>query len=232
MIRKRLLLRSIEDDRELWVYVSAAEGNVPRVSLEFPEGNSLSGQGGDLWEALVVLRLELERLGFLLSCNGSRRNVFPSAMLRQTSGGRLAYALTLPRGDHAGPAVDILDPAGPTHDLTTVALQREWFDAWLASDLDSRDEMDPRERRLGYNKSLGDLVPQAYDVVLHLVKNGRADLARRVERAGDGAVSDVDLLARSSENLRALLNQVRIEGNVKAQVEALAARLGNMVDRG
>jgi hypothetical protein len=66
------------------------------------------GKGPALFGALVSARRELETHDVLVACNGARRDVCPSAMLRQATGGRRAYVLTVPRTAARPPTVDIL----------------------------------------------------------------------------------------------------------------------------
>lgn len=91
------------------------------------------GGGPDLFEALAQARRGLEAQGVLLGCNGARRDVFPSAMQRQTGWGRRAYVLTMPRTTARLPVVDIFVPAPELSTLATVDAQRAWFDRWRQS---------------------------------------------------------------------------------------------------
>ena len=77
--------------------------------------------------------LALDANGIMLRVNGARRDVFPSAMLRQTSQGRMAYVHTLPRSKMRAVAVDIFEPAPPEAQLATVDEQRAWHDHWAQS---------------------------------------------------------------------------------------------------
>jgi hypothetical protein len=72
----------------------------------------------------------LEADGVLLACNGCRRDVYPSPMLRQSAGGRRAYVLTMPRSEVKPPTVDIFEPAPDVSVVVTVDEQRAWFDHW------------------------------------------------------------------------------------------------------
>lgn len=79
-------------------------------------------EAADLFECLVQVREELEVDGLQICCQGARRNVYPSGMSRQMSGGRFAYLIR-----SAGPAtlddrVDIFDSAR-IDDVTTVGEQ-------------------------------------------------------------------------------------------------------------
>jgi hypothetical protein len=77
--------------------VRFAPGDVCVVEVRLDTLSRARGEGPDLFDALVMARRILEAKGVLLGCNGSRRDVFPSPMLRQSTSGRRAYVLTLPR---------------------------------------------------------------------------------------------------------------------------------------
>lgn len=89
------------------------------------------GEGFDLFGALNSARRVLERLQIVVCCNGSRRDVYPSQMLRQTTKGRRAYVLEMPWSPKKPPSVDIFDPVSDLSTLATVDEQRAWFDQWL-----------------------------------------------------------------------------------------------------
>jgi hypothetical protein len=85
----------------------------------------------DLFEALCVYRRFLERSGgYLLLCNGARKDAFPSAMSRDMGRGCKLYisALSVP----GGRLVETLDPA-PLEAVGTVdeqsAFHNEWFES-------------------------------------------------------------------------------------------------------
>lgn len=89
------------------------------------------GEGPDLFEALTMARRVLEPRQIMLACNGSRRDVFPSPMLRQAAKGRRAYILEVPRSPRRPATVDIFDPVFDLSTLGTVDEQRECFERWL-----------------------------------------------------------------------------------------------------
>lgn len=86
----------------------------------------------DLFQALCDVRTQLEPGGWMLCCQGSRQNVWPSAMGRQMSGGRKAYVLAL--GHRPGPdqLVDIFRPA-PCDQVVKVDVQAAYYQQWLTS---------------------------------------------------------------------------------------------------
>jgi hypothetical protein len=113
--------------------VRFAAGDVCVVEVRVGGDVDARGEGPDLFEALASARRELEAHDVLVACNGARRDVFPSAMLRQAAGGRRAYVLTVPRTAARPATVDIFDPAPDVAALATVEEQRDWFDRWLRS---------------------------------------------------------------------------------------------------
>ncbi len=82
----------------------------------------------DLFEALRLLRLEMERHGWRLAVQGARRDTWPSGMLRDQLDGGAVYVL--PLDPKARPeAVATFDPA-PQELLATVAEQEAAWEAW------------------------------------------------------------------------------------------------------
>ena len=110
--------------------VRFAAGDACVVEVSVGDDIDARGEGTDLFEALVSARRQLEAHGVLVGCNGARRDVFPSAMLRQATGGRRAYVLAMPRTAARPQTVDIFAPAPDTSALATVDEQRAWFDMW------------------------------------------------------------------------------------------------------
>jgi hypothetical protein len=80
-------------------------GDVCLVEVDLGGELGARASGSDLFEALVAARRLLEDQGVLLACNGCRRDVFPSPMLRQAAHGRRAYVLILPRTDASPPPI-------------------------------------------------------------------------------------------------------------------------------
>jgi len=106
-------------------------------------GIGVRALGPDVFEALVAARRVLEQHGILLGCNGSRRDTFPSPMLRQADRGRHAYVCTLPRRSTRPEVVDVREPAPDLRLVTTVDEQRAWFDLWRRSPLDDASSQPP-----------------------------------------------------------------------------------------
>ena len=106
-----------------------------RVVLEVPAFDTMQGQGGDLFEALVQLRLALEVQDTFLKLNGSRLDVYPSGMQRDMILGLNAYVMPMPRRTTKYEVVNIFDPAPRGTTIATVAEQREFRDQWARSPL-------------------------------------------------------------------------------------------------
>jgi hypothetical protein len=110
-------------------------GDVCVVEVSVEGAPWVRGEGSDLFEAFAAVRRVLEAEEVLLVCNGCRRDVYPSPMLRQASAGRHAYVLHLPRSTAQPPTVDIFGAAPEPAILATVDEQREWFDRWRKSNM-------------------------------------------------------------------------------------------------
>jgi hypothetical protein len=113
--------------------VRFATGDRCVVEVEIDDDLDVRGEGPDLFEALAAARRKLEAHDVLLACNGARRDVYPSAMLRQAAMARHAYVLTMPRTASRPEVVDIFAAAPESSVLATVDEQREWFDLWMRS---------------------------------------------------------------------------------------------------
>jgi hypothetical protein len=88
--------------------------------------------GDDLFEALIALRSELEKIGAQLLCAGARPEVFPSGMSRSMGGGRKAYVTRLGSPALRTDLVDILEYAGPEA-VGSVAQQKAFHEKWTGS---------------------------------------------------------------------------------------------------
>lgn len=124
---------ALRNGSELFAELRVVEGDISRVEVVVPQEGRVVGSGGDLFEALEHVRLSLEDKGVLLACNGCRRDVYPSPMLRQAVHGRRAYVLEIPRDGRRPPTVDIFEPALDLSAVVTVEEQRQWFERWWMS---------------------------------------------------------------------------------------------------
>ncbi|WP_206477145.1 hypothetical protein [Microbacterium sp. KRD172] len=74
----------------------------------------------DAFEALCLVREELEPFGWRIGVAGAQADVWPSGMARDQGGGQRAYRMT---AEQVGDLVDTFEPVDPAS-VTTVALQR------------------------------------------------------------------------------------------------------------
>jgi hypothetical protein len=101
-----------------------------RLLFEHPKLGHHETSADDAFEALVQLRLWLEPTGYKLLCAGARRDVYPSPMSRQMSGGISAYKMIPGKPATRDDLVKILDPATPDQ-IGTVAEQESFHKQWL-----------------------------------------------------------------------------------------------------
>jgi hypothetical protein len=110
-----------------------AAGDECEITLEISGEPPLTSVGSDFFEAMNGVRLVLESKLRALLCQGCSQSVYPSQMLRQSSRGRRAYVLTMPRSSLKPQVVDIFSPMLDTSLWSTVAEQEQWFELWAAS---------------------------------------------------------------------------------------------------
>jgi hypothetical protein len=93
---------------------------------------TISVTADDLFEALILIRLEAEKHGYFILCNGARTDAYPSRMSRQMGGGGKLYVFKIGMPAQREDLVNIFEPAEFQH-VGTVAAQRVAYDAWLRS---------------------------------------------------------------------------------------------------
>ena len=98
-----------------------------QVELDGPTG-TVTGRAGDLFDALVEVRRQLEPDGWLVAVQGARRDTYPSGMARDMGGGASVYVLRL--GEPARERVRTFDDAPPEL-LGTVEEQRRHYDTFF-----------------------------------------------------------------------------------------------------
>ncbi len=89
-------------------------------------------EGTDLFDCLAKLRENLDKRHLMLLCNGSRVDVYPSSMMRQMSGGRIAYIHRLGKHCTNEDVVDIFDFA-EANMIGTVQEQKSYYRQWFNS---------------------------------------------------------------------------------------------------
>jgi len=101
------------------------------LHLTFEDGE-VTGSGPDYFEALVVIRRQLERTGKLMCVYGASKNVWPSGMARSMGLGLKAYKMTKGKQALSRDLVSIFK-SGPDVEPSTVAEQENFRDEWFAS---------------------------------------------------------------------------------------------------
>lgn len=103
------------------------------ILLLLPNADSLSANESDYFGSLVAVRKELELRGFVVLCNGARRDVYPpTGLTRQWGGARKAYILKPRIRPTPQDTVDIFGPALREH-IGTVSEQQAYFKEWFHS---------------------------------------------------------------------------------------------------
>lgn len=91
-------------------------------------------KGENYFDALALVRQQLEKLELSIKCYGALKNVFPSPMIQSMGEGRKAYRLTMGKQALAEDLVDIFDcPDGNDCDFSTVEDQEEFYMKWISS---------------------------------------------------------------------------------------------------
>lgn len=102
------------------------------VSISSPQFGKLNERGDTLFDALINLRLLLEKRGWILLCNVARKDAFPSQMMLQMALGRKIYILKRGMPARRENVVDIFDQATPEQ-VGTVQEQKEFHESWIRS---------------------------------------------------------------------------------------------------
>jgi len=98
----------------------------------YPDGPQLSVSGSDLFECLRSLNRKTEEQGIRVLCNGSRRDAWPSGMLRDMTGASKVYITSMGRTATPLDLVPIFGAASA--DLVgTVEEQDTYHNEWLRS---------------------------------------------------------------------------------------------------
>ena len=118
-------------DDETATFTEEEANGLCRLVCEY-RGKRISAEAHDYFEALSNVRLELEKEGLIPFCYGASLNVFPSKMARQMGGGKVAYKMEMGKPAPRESLVRIFEQ-GPDVIPSPVALQKEYFNDWLAS---------------------------------------------------------------------------------------------------
>ncbi|MDB0544623.1 hypothetical protein LBW62_25630 [Ralstonia solanacearum] len=124
--------------------IASSSGERELCKIEFTQGvpvtlSTRSARFGELlftddnlFAAMSAYRLRLEQDGYLLLCNGARRDAYPSQMILEMGGGRKIYLLHAGRQTSREDLVDIFG-AATIEQVCTVAEQRASYDAWIGN---------------------------------------------------------------------------------------------------
>lgn len=127
----RLDMSTVNGDKEVCV-LEYASGNPVEMSVSSAVLETISVTAADLFEALSMIRLEAEKHGYLILCNGSRTDAYPSRMSRQMGEGGKLYVFKIGMPAQREDLVNIFEPT-EFQQVGTVAAQRVAYDAWLRS---------------------------------------------------------------------------------------------------
>jgi hypothetical protein len=93
---------------------------------------TLTVTAGDLFDALSLIRLEAEKYGYFILCNGARKDAYPSGMSRNMGRGRKLYLFRNGIPARREDLVDIFEPA-EFEQVGTVAEQHVAYETWWKS---------------------------------------------------------------------------------------------------
>jgi hypothetical protein len=127
----RLDMCTVNGDNEVCV-LEYASGNPVAISVSCTVLGTFSVSADDLFEALSLIRLEAEKHGYLILCNGARTDAYPSRMSRQMGKGGKLYVFKTGIQAQREDLVNIFERA-EFQQVGTVAAQRVAYDFWLRS---------------------------------------------------------------------------------------------------
>jgi hypothetical protein len=102
-----------------------------RLTLQWGS-DAIRVEASDYFEALCLIRVQLEPKGLRPVCYGASKNVYPSGMARDMGSGLKAYRTRTGERARQSDLVRIFD-TGPDVEPVSVEEQRAYHDQWLAS---------------------------------------------------------------------------------------------------
>lgn len=102
-----------------------------RLNLEAGDRRRWTIEDWNVFDCLMRLRLQTEEAGWLICCNGARREAWCSGMARDMGHGELVYLLDRDLQGQRPPTVHTLDPVAPEL-AVTVREQFQGHADWLA----------------------------------------------------------------------------------------------------
>ena len=123
------LIGGSEDERA--VIIEEEVGDTCKLTCRY-RGKAIDAESSDFFEALCLIRQQLEPEGLIPFCYGASLNVYPSGMARNMGGGLKAYRLT--KGEPAR-MIDLVEIFQSGSDVIPafVGTQIAFFDEWVAS---------------------------------------------------------------------------------------------------
>jgi hypothetical protein len=118
-------------EEEVAVFTEETIGYECRLTCEY-RGKRLQASANDFFAALCTIRIELEKESLIPFCYGASMNVYPSPMCRDMGLGRKAYRIVMGKQALREDLVGTFE-AGPDVIPVSVAMQREYFEEWIAS---------------------------------------------------------------------------------------------------
>lgn len=117
------------DDDEQAVILQEEDGDVCKLTCVY-RGKTIEARADDFFEALCLIRRQLEPERLIPFCYGASLHVYPSGMARDMGGGLKAYRLTLGQSARSSDLVDIF-AEGPDLIPASVQAQEAFFREWL-----------------------------------------------------------------------------------------------------
>lgn len=111
--------------------LTESENSIFRIVLKY-SNLDFEGQADNYFDALKLLRKELEKYNYQIVCKGACRNVYPSAMILCMGEGRKAYTLREGVPAKFDDLVDIFD-FHEELECVSVADQESYYDYWFDS---------------------------------------------------------------------------------------------------
>ncbi len=104
------------------------------IKLKF-DGCSISSKSENFFDALLILRKELEKRGIQILCNGAAENIYPSPMQLSMGTGRVAYKQNLGQQARTKDIVDIFE-YDKSLNFVNIEAQLEFHNRWIKSIID------------------------------------------------------------------------------------------------
>jgi len=127
----RLDMSTVNGDKEVCV-LQYSSINPIEMSISCAVLGTITVNADDLFEALSLIRLEAEKHGYFILCNGARTDAYPSRMSRQMGEGGKLYLFRMGAQAQREDLVNMFEPAELQH-VGTVMQQQVAYEDWLRS---------------------------------------------------------------------------------------------------